>query len=640
MESLPIGSGPFQLTHIHCGSSKKMTDQMQNSAQSDTVLQLTARVRELEAALRAAGTKDDTTSFAATETEALPSATFSNSVKMEAPLLDGPPEPEPSTVPHGNSIPTPSVSSLHGQSQAVHTIPTPSVSMPFRQNVALPNTHGMTPTNNTTTSISMIKREQNSIELLPNQPPFASARAAPAPLQPAPHAATSQDPSAPNYQELMYPTGASKQCSCKKSRCLKLYCECFAANVFCKDCKCNDCHNVPEHAEVRMRAIQYKLQRRPGAFKPKFTPKVDEVKQAEEMRHSRGCNCKKSGCNKRYCECYQNGVACSAACKCTQCKNSAVAPLPSTIPRRAPDSVKKGFLSWRIPLSAEVVNAMGTKSKRNRKVFPADFVPGQEPSFTFTPYGGTAPSLHPAPSSTSSDAATSRKRRREAVVEQSSVKRRSTRLKRPTRHCAGSQESVASAAVEDPISTDASDSFYSCSNSEDAESELEIEFMDTDPELAAALFDAVDAGQIKSTPGDQLGDSGLWLTEDFHAVPNVSFQSLSDSVPDLNRALQDAREEMQSTENTIGEAKPVIDDFCMDDIQLAKPDIQLATEPSTDTRANSSSTLCGSIDEEWIVSDSMLDDVACPATSKLDDNCADSLLRHDSTDSFFSGLAA
>jgi len=197
--------------------------------------------------------------------------------------------------------------------------------------------------------------------------------------------------------------------------------------------------------------------------------------------------------------------------------------------------------------------------------------------------------------------------------------------------------------MEDPMSTDASDSFYSCSNSEDAESELEIELMDTDPELAAALFDAVDAGQIKS---DQLEDSGLWLTEDFNTVPTVSFQSLSDSVPDLNRALEDAREEMQSTENTVGEAKPVIDDFCMDDIQLAKPDIQLATEPSTDSLAHSSSTLCGSIDEDWIVSDSMLDDVACPGftgqrtTSKLDDNCADSFLCHDSTDSFFSGLAA
>merc|ERR1712166_1444904 len=39
-----------------------------------------------------------------------------------------------------------------------------------------------------------------------------------------------------------------KQCRCKRSKCLKLYCECFAANVFCVGCKCTDCHNNEEHA--------------------------------------------------------------------------------------------------------------------------------------------------------------------------------------------------------------------------------------------------------------------------------------------------------------------------------------------------------------------------------------------------------
>jgi hypothetical protein len=34
-------------------------------------------------------------------------------------------------------------------------------------------------------------------------------------------------------------------CHCKKSRCLKKYCECFEGAVYCgPNCKCLDCQNV------------------------------------------------------------------------------------------------------------------------------------------------------------------------------------------------------------------------------------------------------------------------------------------------------------------------------------------------------------------------------------------------------------
>ena len=59
-------------------------------------------------------------------------------------------------------------------------------------------------------------------------------------------------------------------CNCKKSRCLKLYCDCFARGKGCtKECNCQNCLNNESNVEERKTAMLNTLERNPVAFKPK-----------------------------------------------------------------------------------------------------------------------------------------------------------------------------------------------------------------------------------------------------------------------------------------------------------------------------------------------------------------------------------
>lgn len=80
------------------------------------------------------------------------------------------------------------------------------------------------------------------------------------------------------------------------------YCDCFANGEFCHQCNCTTCFNNLSHEEERQRAIKSCLERNPTAFRPKIGK---TYVGSEERRHNKGCNCRRSGCLKNYCECYE-----------------------------------------------------------------------------------------------------------------------------------------------------------------------------------------------------------------------------------------------------------------------------------------------------------------------------------------------
>ncbi|KAF9681212.1 hypothetical protein SADUNF_Sadunf06G0201900 [Salix dunnii] len=123
-----------------------------------------------------------------------------------------------------------------------------------------------------------------------------------------------------------------KRCNCRKTKCLKLYCDCFAAGIYCAGtCACQGCFNRPEYDDIVLETRQQIESRNPLAFAPKIVQRVTEFQaiDAEDLglftpssgKHKTGCNCKRSMCVKKYCECYQANVGCSNACRCEGCRN-------------------------------------------------------------------------------------------------------------------------------------------------------------------------------------------------------------------------------------------------------------------------------------------------------------------------------
>ena len=113
-------------------------------------------------------------------------------------------------------------------------------------------------------------------------------------------------------------------CRCGRTKCLKQYCQCFRNDHRCTpECLCSNCHNDGKHEEIRLSAVRHIRMNNTTAFKGTALEVINfEVRTPRGSVHTvRGCRCRRSKCQKKYCECFSAGLACTNNCVCVDCAN-------------------------------------------------------------------------------------------------------------------------------------------------------------------------------------------------------------------------------------------------------------------------------------------------------------------------------
>lgn len=132
--------------------------------------------------------------------------------------------------------------------------------------------------------------------------------------------------------------------------------------------------------QIRQEAIQSTRDRNPSAF---------QMKVSVKRGHVAGCNCKKSRCLKKYCECFEGSVFCGPNCKCVECQNHAGSEVHSSvhsflIPWQALKQVKSNLRDKKE--KPQRIELCGTESPNPEMISPKILQPPSLEGVSATPF--------------------------------------------------------------------------------------------------------------------------------------------------------------------------------------------------------------------------------------------------------------
>ena len=109
------------------------------------------------------------------------------------------------------------------------------------------------------------------------------------------------------------------KCICSKTGCKKKYCACFSKGKYCNGCECKECENKPPTDETNKNNANNNLIKNENNEEINYSKR--EILNSNQKPQRVICNCTKSNCMKKYCECFKQNLNCNALCRCIECKN-------------------------------------------------------------------------------------------------------------------------------------------------------------------------------------------------------------------------------------------------------------------------------------------------------------------------------